>query len=152
MWGAEAQGLAHRGDEFRSAVCWRGCQQSLPSLSIFLRFTSLFLMSSWIHFPAGFYHFCSSFSSVMTTKCRQPAQLCALQSWLPGVPSVPLKQALDAGLHLCVQTSVPYEFPPACYLLSPAMPLSHPKPRGQCCHLLALSAPAALCCTAGQWS
>lgn len=132
IWGAEAQGLAHRGDEFTSAVCWRGCQHSLLSLSVFLRLTSLFLLSSWIHLPAGFYHFCSSSSSVMTTKCRQPAQLCVLQSWLPGDPSVPLRQALDAGLHLCVQASLPYQCPPAHCLLPPAMPLSPPKPLGHC--------------------
>lgn len=87
----------------------------------------------------------------MTTKCRQPAQLCVLQSWLPGDPSVPLMQALDAGLHLYVQASLLYQCPPARCLLPPAMPLSPPKPLGQCCHLLALSASAALCCTARQW-
>lgn len=113
MWGAEAQSLAHRGDEFRSAVRWCSCQHSLLSLSVFLRLTSLVSLSSWIHLPAGFYHFCSSSSSVITTKCRQPAQLCVLQSWLPGDPSVPLRQALDAGLHLCVQASLPHQCPPA---------------------------------------
>lgn len=88
--------------------------------------TSLFSLSSWIHLPADFYHFCSSLSSVMTTKCRQPAQLCVLQSWLPEDPSVPLRQALDAGLHLCVQASLPYQCPPASCCLPPAMPLSPP--------------------------
>lgn len=48
IWGAEAQGLAHGGDEFRSTVCWCGCQHSLFLPSAFLRLTSLFSPSSWI--------------------------------------------------------------------------------------------------------
>lgn len=67
-------------------------------------------------------------------------------SCLPGDPSVPLGQALDAALHLCVRTSLPpYPRPPDSGLLPPAMPLSPPNPCGHCCHLLALPAPAVLC-------
>lgn len=146
MWGAEAQGLAHRGDEFRSAVCWRGCQHSL--LSVFLRLTSLFSLSSWIHLPAGFYHFCSSSSSVIVTKCRQPAQLCVRSHGSLGIPQFPSDRLLMLVCIFCVQASMPYQCPPASCLFPPAMPLSPPKPHG---HLLAVSAPAALCCTVGQW-
>lgn len=43
--------------------------------------------------------------SLITTKCRQPAQLCAALTapCLPGDPSLPLRQAFDAGLYLCIQ-------------------------------------------------
>lgn len=95
MWGAEAQGLAHRGDEFRSAVCWRGCQHSLlPEAHITVLTVQLDPSPSWL-LPFLFFIL---FSDCYQMPAACPA-LCA-QSWLPGDPSVPLRQALDAGLHL----------------------------------------------------
>lgn len=96
--------------------------------------------------PTGFCHFCSS---VITTKCRQLAWLCVLPSQLhppEDQGDVPLRQALDAALHLCSSPTATLSCPPDSCLFPPAMALSPPNPCcGHCCHLLALAVPAVLC-------
>lgn len=66
----------------------------------FLSLMSLLSLSSWIHLPAGFCHFCFSSPSIIT-KCSSVPNFPELgvlpsQLYLPWGPSGPLRQAFNA--------------------------------------------------------
>lgn len=142
IWGAEAQGLAHVGDEFRSAVCWCVCQHSLFLPSAFLRLTSLFSPSSWI-LPFLFFILFSDYYQMLAA-C--PALCAAITAPVSlGIPWFPSGRLL---MLVCIFVFKPqcclYPCPPESCLLPSDVPLPPPNPC-HCCHLLAVPAPAVLC-------